>query len=526
MAKVLFEPDWITSPKVKHPLADSSSARAHVARHATGNSATVLAQITGWTQELMRLPDAELAAPLADPLAARFAVLDLLDAHAKNHQISLIPEYLETARLRKLTEGALWKTSFDFWKVMGDAYQACLKAYQSNPPQTSEHDYLLPILVGRILRSLALQIKWTLLRHERVEEKLWRDLGSAYLFAESRNFATRRVAVYASRHGESSAQTELLKVLMLTIAGPDALSPMHQHIAERIVAYFGDRFVLSTTPSTACRFAFDLVTGKAPARNEKLDGARLLARHFGPGDAAEGLLELMAFVHRHGKLPPYVNAGVPLERDQIEVVLRHLGRHWADSALPRQGERQQQTARMTIAPGLIEISHWLKKMMSAASAVDAQPQSAEHWQVSDASASGCGLMAPSQPSDWVAIGTLVGVHDENDFSFRLGIIRRIIRQGDAQHHVGVEYLGAAAAPVAIFPAAATHAADQDRPGEAAVLVSRGPDEHGTVELISRADGTSNAKALQMRLRSQVHQLEQVQVMEQSAGYRRARYRLL
>lgn len=520
MAEIIVEQEWFTGPQTKHPLADPLSAKVLVSRHSGGDSVAVLTTITAWVRELMALPEV--------PLADRFAVLDRLDAHAKNHQINLVPEFLETARLRKLTEGVLWTTSFDFWTAIGDAYQACLDAYQVAPQPSAELDEfneLLPVLVGRIIRSLTLQYKWAVLRHRRVDRKFWQDLGRTYLFAESREFAARRVAVYASRHGESSASTELLKILMLAVSGPDALTPIQQHIAERIIAHLGERFVLSVMPQAAGVFDFDLASGRPPSRNAQDQPTPLLVRHFGPGSANEGLDELTGYLRRTGTLPPYINFGQPVERTQISVVLSHLSRSWADTPVPRRGKRQDLAAELTIVPCLIESARWLTRMAQAGSIAAAAPAIAERCQACDASARGCGAIIPQDPGDWVAVGTLVGVHRASEAPYRMAIIRRVISEGHRQHRIGMEFVGDAAAPVALFPAAATHAADPSRAGETAVLVSRRPDPRGIIELLGRHDGIIGAAGLQMRLRDRVYRLELDDLIEDAAGYRRTRYRL-
>lgn len=523
MAGTLIEQAWFTGPKTKHPLADPVTAKVLVLRQSGGDSVAVLTTITAWVRELMALPEV--------PLADRFAVLDLLDGHAKNHQINLVPEFLETTRLRKLTEGLLWTTCFDFWTAIGDAYQACLDAYQAAPQRrggfaaADAFETLLPVLVGRIIRSLTLQYKWAVLRHLRVDRKFWQDLGRTYLFAESREFATRRVAVYASRHGESSARTELLKILMLAVSGPDALTPIQQHIAERIIAHLGERFVLSVMPQAAGVFDFDLASGLPPTRNRQDQPTPLLVRHFGPGAASEGLEELTGHLRRTGSLPPFINFGQPVERTQIGAVLNHLSRSWAATPVPRQGKRQDLAAELTIVPCLIESARWLTRLMEGGSIAAAAPAIAERWQACDVSAQGCAAIIPQDPGDWVAVGTLVGIHRVSEVAYRMAIIRRIISEGHRQHRIGMEFVGDAAAPVALFPAAATHAADPQRAGETAVLVSRRPDPRGIIELLGRHDGIIGAAGLQMRFRDRVYRLELDDLIEDAPGYRRTRYRL-
>lgn len=517
MTEYSFEQEWFSGPAMKHPLAEPETAKVMIARQCIGDSSTVLRRITALTDELMHLPELSLQ--------NRFAVLDLLDSHAKNHQINLIPEYLETARLRKLTEGALWTTSSAFWKTIGDAYLTCLDGVPSEPSSNEELDFLLPILVGRIIRSLTLQFKWILLRHQRVDEKLWHDLGRTYLFAESRGFDTRRITVYASRHGESSAQTELLKILMFAVSGPDAMTPAHQHISERIIAHFGERFVLNVAPQINCPFAFDLASGKAPSRIGKAGAPPLLVRHFGPGDTQEGLKELSSYLERVGALPPYINAGAQFDRQQIAAVLAHLTRCWADTPVLRHGEREENASQMTVVPGIPENVRWLERMMAASSTTVETPEVAENWLASDTSETGCGVVIPAHPSDWIAIGTLIGIHREAESSYRMAVIRRIIREDDGQHRIGMSYLGEAAAPIALFPTNSSLATDMERPGEAAILLSFRPDAHGHVEVLSRPDGIGKSVDLQMRFRDSVHKLNRVQIIDDTRHYRRASYRI-
>lgn len=521
MQKLVGGVEWFTGPGMRHPLAEPETARKLIAKQTVGgDAATVLRRLTEMIDELDRLPDVSLN--------ARFEVLDLLDGHAKHHQIALVPEYLETARLRKLSEGVLWKTSFDFWKVIGDAYLHCLYRYLTLVEPPLEFEDRLPILVGRILRSLALQLKWTTLRHGRVEESLWKDLGRTYLFAESRNFSSRRVAVYPSRHGESSAREELLKVLMFTVAAPDALTPVQQHIVERIVAHFGSRFEISTQPSRLCAFAFDLATGKPPTRGWKGAPAALLVRHFGPGEAVDGLNDLRTYLSRSGSLPPFINVGGSFPREQVDSALLHLARCWSEQPPTRAAARATDDSRMTVVPGLAENVRWLSDVLDAGRLDVVPPESAVSWQTSDASAGGCGARCAGSLPDWVAIGALLGLLDERKTVCRMGIVRRIIDEGggdgeateqNEQHRIGLQLIGDAAAPVALFPAAATHSADPARAGEGAILLSSRPDGDGNIELLVRRDGVSAGKAMQLRFLGRVYRLETVRVIEHGQGYR-------
>jgi len=517
---------WFSGPGMKHPLTDLDAARSMIAKHSTGDAVAVLGRITRWIEELSALPELSIE--------HRFAVLDLLDQRAKNHQISLIPEYLETARLRKLSEGALWTASFGFWKAIGDAYLNCLEYYQNHPEisakwsatMAEEPLATLPILTGRTLRALTLQLKWTLLKHGHVDAGLWRNLGRTYLFAENHGFADRRVAVYQSRHGESSARQEFLKMLMLAMSAPEALDPARQHIAERIIAHFGDRFVLARAPGEGQNFFFDLATGAPPARARIGTLAPMQPCYFGPGrEVYEALGSLGADVARLGSLPPFFALGPGFTREQIDAVLAHLSRSWADEAPARHGHRQESAQSLLVVPGLADNVRWLAGMIEAGSAAVAPPASADTWQVSDASEQGCGALIIGSPPEWLAIGALIGIRDEHHKTCRMAIVRRTHQDPGEQFRVGLQLLGDAAAPVALFPLAATLATNRALPGEPALLLNSRPGPDDIVELIIRGDGVADGKAVQMRFIDRVHRLEPVSTIESGRGFRWASYRV-
>jgi len=198
MSQPKHDQGWLAEPEARHPFSDLQEAQLLVGRLPTGDSKAILQKITDWINEIVQISDI--------PLQHMLDLIDLFDRLAKNHQLNLVPEYLDAPRMRKLSESHLWTTSFEFWRALSNAYLHCLERYQAAEEGAKDFRRNLPLVACRILRSLTLQLKWTLLRYARVEERLWCDLGRAYLFAESRGFATRRSAIYLGKHGESTAQ--------------------------------------------------------------------------------------------------------------------------------------------------------------------------------------------------------------------------------------------------------------------------------------------------------------------------------
>jgi len=483
-----------------------------------GDSLAVLGKISTWIEEIIEIPDF--------PLQHLLDVLDLLDQFAKGHQLNLVPSYLDTPRMRKLSESQLWTTSFQFWQTIGSAYLYCLERFQAGDEVTKGFRRNLPMIVCRAIRSLTLQLKWTLLRYGRVEDRIWRDLGRAYLFAGSWNFATRRSAIYPGSHGEATAQEELLKALMFFVSAPDALTPVQQHIAERIVAYFGPRFALHTTPGPGCIYTFDLSMHLPPIRARKGTVAAPLLRFFGPGTAFEGLHLMIEHMQEQGKLPPDTPLNGHFDVKDIKTVLDHLARCWSEFPAARRGKRRDVLTRLTVVPGLAETAQWMRQMIEAGTVEVTDPRVAESWVVIDASDAGYGAVVTAHPDDWVTVGALVGLRRETAATCHMGILRRITSDAHGQHHVGLQLIGAVAIPVALFAAGTKVAADPLHAGEPAILISRKPDQHGNIELLLRPGSFMHNKTLQMRYRDRLLNIEFAKTIEQSQEYRWVSYRLM
>lgn len=484
-----------------------------------GDSQTVLRKITEWLAEIVQTPDI--------PLQQQLDAIDRLDRIAKSHQLNLIPAYLDTPRMRKLSESRLWTASFGFWQALGDAYLHCLERFQAAEEGAKDFRHNLPMVTCRILRALTVQLKWTLLRYARVEDRIWRDLGRTFLLASNWGFSTRRSTIYPGSHGETTAQEELLKALMLTISSPDALTPVQLHVAERIVAHFGNRFALHTTSGPGCTFVFDLSMHTAPARSRKGASPTPLLRFFGQGTATEFLNLMIEHLQQHGSLPPdTTQLGSTVDPAIVESVLQHLARCWSDTAVARRGRRQEIVTRLTVVPGFGATAGWLKEMLDKDTVEIDNPHESESWIVLDSSDDGCGALIPALLADWLAIGTLVGLRRETATECRMGILRRISPDIYDQHHVGIQHLGEQAVPVELFPATAKSAENPAHAGEPAILISRRPDSRGIIELLMKPGSFNYAESLQMRYIDRLYKIDKVGLVEKGNDYKRVAYRLI
>ncbi|OGA40035.1 MAG: hypothetical protein A3G24_25170 [Betaproteobacteria bacterium RIFCSPLOWO2_12_FULL_62_13] len=509
---------WLTGSKPDHPMANMKKARQMVAELLGQDSLRVLEEITSWLDSIIRTEGFKLD--------HRLALIDLLDRGAKSFQSKLAQEYVDAPRLQKSYEGRLWNASFGFWKMLGAAYLCCIEQFQAGASGSRAVKKDLPLAVGRALRVLTVQLKWILLRYGLIEDRIWRDLARAYAFAEGQGFATTRATIYSGQHGESSAQEEFLKALMLVMSSPDSLAPAKLHIAERTVAHFGSRFTLQGKAAPGCGFFFDLSMHQPPARARKGAAAGPMVRFFGAGDAAQALRNLIAEIGKKGTLPNDVNLGGKFDVDTILSALAHLDQYWADKPPARSAQRRDLATRITVVPGFPEILRWTQAVTDASSLEFSDPAAAESWIVFNVSDGGYGAILPRVTGDWLKIGSLVALRLETSTVCRVGIVRRVTRDRYEQRRVGIQVLGAIALPVKLSPAgtaASGGAAGQD---SLAVLLSHKPDKNREIAVLMRLGSFTQKRNLEMRVRDKAYLVAPSGLIEGGEDFDWARFKVV
>jgi hypothetical protein len=479
--------------KVDHPMADAKQARQIIDELPAADSAKAMAEIADWLESLNRTDGFRLD--------RRYENVDLLDGAAKNHQRKLAQDYLAMPRQQKFQENRLWTTSFGFWKELGNAYMRCVHEHEANMSGAGAVRKSMPAIVARALRALALQLKWTMWRYGVVEPRIWTDVARLYRLAEQKGWAEPEVAIYPGAHGGGSVKQEFLKALMLSASSPDGLPPNRQEVAERTVAHFARSFRLSTK-AEGCTHCFDLASPKAPVRLYQGVAPSESMRFFGAGDALAGIEKLALQIADSGSVPSDVNLGGNYDKEVLIAVLRHLALQLAENPPARSSERRFTAGRITVVPGLNDIMGVLDP--ASTDALDFSQESAaptaESWIVVNVSEGGYGAIIPSQKSDWIKVGTLVGVQNEVSPQWGLGLIRRIARDEHQQRQVGIQLLTRSAIPIKIAKSGSASGFNANRELQGAVLLSTAPDKNGEVGVVLREGIYNPRDSLEMTVK--------------------------
>jgi hypothetical protein len=247
--------------------------------------------------------------------------------------------------------------------------------------------------------------------------------------------------------GHSTVRREYLRALVLAVSAMGNLLPTAQVVAERVIAFVAEFFLLHRQPKPGCHFAVDLRASRPPYRlGDGIAPARGV-RFFGPGDASIMLDGLIRQAEEARTIPRELGLSADFGADLFLEVLRHLRRHW-DEKFPARGEpRQRVLATMHVAYGFDRI----------AAAVGVEPGDSslddvtEAWTVENESSGGFGALLPARDEDWLAVGRIVAAKPDYPAAWSVGVIRRVTSRSPVHRSVGVQVLARGGGVVELVP---------------------------------------------------------------------------
>ena len=498
---------WIVGSKVDHPLADPKQAKALVADLPQHDFQKALEEITSWLQSVNETEGFKL-----DRL---FEIVELLDTTGKVHHRKLLLEYLAMSRQQKFQENKLWSAGHGFAKALDTLYLKAIRLYLGGASGAAAVKKQVPAAITRALRTLALEVKWTMLRYGPFEAKLWSSIGELHALARKGGFADTPIVLQPGLHGTATVEQESLKVMMLWASSADVLPPLKQEIADRTIAHFSKLFRLADKPFPGALYMFNPAQDRPPTRLFGTPPDAPGSVFFGPGDAPAKLAEMIALIEQTGALPSTLILGAPYPADTVLSTLRHLAVYWSDKPPARASERVATTARITVVPGYFALLDELER--EETDALNFSVSSAESWVVENASEKGYGALVPASTTDWIRVGEMIGVQVEGAPEWGVGIVRRVMRDAERQYHVGIEMISRSVIMVQISQGEA------GRDGENAVLLSGSPDANGEIGMVMRAGRYDPNVAIELTGRSKTYTFQPSRMMDAGDDFDWATY---
>jgi hypothetical protein len=363
-------------------------------------------------------------------------------------------------------------------------------------------------------------LKWALLRYGPVDPTLWGRMGALYSQAEAGGFAIKGCTVYPGPYSDSTVQREFLKGLMLAISATDSLLPRKLELGESMVAQFSDGFVLQRGRQAATTTSICWPPGRRHALAKVTPAPSV--RYFGPGAAFERVDGLAGTIAERNIVPADMNLGGNYEPGLVLEVARHLARYWASTPPTRREQRRRSVARIHVVHNFDDV---LDIISGESKDLDFQ-QNIETWAVQNESDHGFGAVIPDSASDWLRVGTLLGIKLEDGNAWGVGIVRRLTNDASQQRYVGIQTLAKGGARVKLFPVGAK---DGSGAGDDAVLLpSSAADSSGTGELslLMRMGRFSPRQSFQMRAYEREYLLVPKALLEGGQDFDMAKFRVL
>jgi hypothetical protein len=494
-------------------MVDRRHAEEFLSRLPRDDPFRMLEEISFW---LKALRDAYGIAP-----QRAFEVVDAFDVTAKAPQRKLTSDFIALgSRYQKFQAQRTWNTSFQFSRELGATYQYLVDQYRKRVNGSELLRPVLPVMVARAIRALRLELKWSLLRQGPVDQVLWKLAGALYAYAEETNFATDNLKVYPGAREFSSVQLEYLQALMLWVSATDTLPPEKLHLVESFVEHYAGFFALARAPRRGCHYYVDMAGGNTPARLIERIAPVPGIRYFGPDKAASIVDRMIDTISERGMVPPELNPGGVYKAASILDVLDHLARYWDPTPPTRASERTAGLTRISVVHDFDSIL----TMVSGDSQELDFDSNVETWAVENESQGGYGAVITETASDWLEIGSLLGIRQEESASWGIGLVRRLSRPATGTMYVGIESLSRGVVKVNV----SDKTSDASRQGLDALLLlssSEGSAHRGEMMLMLPPSTFVMGQTLVMHAFGRGYSLQPNQLCESGEGYELARFRV-
>ena len=505
---------WNKSKRSDHPMVDRQHAEEFLKRLPRDDPARMLEEISFW---LKALRDAYGVVP-----ERAFEVVDLLDVTAKAPQRQLTSDFVTLgSRYQRYQAQRTWQVSFQFSRELGATYQHLLDQYRrgvgiGGSEALKPH---LPTIVARAIRALRLELKWSLLRQGPVDSVLWKLAGTLYGFAEEAGLATENLKLYPGATDFTSAQLEYLQALMLSVSATDTLRPEMVHLVDSLVERHAEFFAITRRPRRGVHYFIDLAGAGTPARLVDRVPPNTAIRYFGP-DKASGMVDrLIDAINERGMVPAELNPGGTHKAAAILDVLDHLMRYWDPTPPTRASERTSALTRISVVHDFDSVLN----MVSGESQELDFDSNVETWSVENESQGGYGAVITETNSEWLEIGTMLGIKEEEGASWGIGLVRRLIRRSADKVYVGIESLSRGVVKVNLKKSPET----SGPPLDALLLLSSREGSAQVRELtLMLTPGTfSSGEPVVMRAFGRRYQLLPKELREHGTGYEVARFQV-
>lgn len=488
--------------KTDHPLADPKSAQQLLDALPKNDALKTLQEITEWIESLradenFRLDD-------------RFAALRLLDETARPHERKLTRDLYSASALSAFQQNRLLMVLDEFTTQLSRAYGEVLAACRDGNKGAVALKPQQPLIAARAIHAAMGRLKCATARYAQVEPDVWSLLAACYAGAESGQYLDEPVALYPG--ATSTVACEFASVLLWWASGTGTLKPQQAHLAERLTSHLCHSYTVQAQPVAGSAFSFDLSRAEPPLRYTGEAAVSGSMRFIVLGQVQAQLDSLIRTLDK-GIVPDDINLGGSYDVEILQDVAKRLLVFWSSSPPKRRAPRRRISVNLHVASGFSGV------IEQTGVGLNFGKPATDNWEVDDMSSNGFRCVLPAAQGDKVQIGLLIGIRPEKIEQWGAGIVRRLVRNGDSQLHVGVEMLSTRVEGVLLHDSGLAGAEEEP----ALWLTGNGYDE-GEAWLMMQVDSFLLNRSLQMQAEEKRFLLMPLALVERGEDFDFARYR--
>lgn len=498
----------IFGKKTDHPMADIKSAQALLDDLPKNDAHKALMELTEWIESV--------SGHAASRLDQQFDVLRLLDETAQSYARKLARDYFTPQDLNKFQENRLWLQLGNWSSHTARAYFALFDRYCNGDKGAAALKPQLPLLAGRTLHAMTMQLKYVCARYGPIENELWGKLAQLWRHAEQQQYLETPLTLYPGLPGDATVKSELGHLLGWCGCGVSSLSPLLMHLAERLVAQYCAGVEIGAQQRADSMFSFDL-DHPAPPMRVKVGIAIQPATRFIGMSVLRLKLEALQRTLEKNVVPDDLNLGGTYDAALVRQAVQHLLHYLAEPPLRR-------SARRNIKIHMNVVSGFARMVERTEVGLNFNEEQPACWELQDISASGFRTVLSAQASDGIRVGSLLGTQPEGVTRWGAAVVRRIRRDDENQLHIGAEMLTSQIAGVALSQSGGGVGFEDGQP--ALWLQAKQGAPSGEAILLMKADTFSMQRSLQTRLEGKGYLLIPAELHEKGCDYDLARFRII
>lgn len=472
--KRLFESIGNMVKRDNDPLADPRAATAWMKEV---KQADIAGQLLAVKTQIAKIEE------ISPPRLATLHALFVIDEKIQSTYEQVCQQYIQNPRAGKAIEEKLWNDIVGFARAMLAAYHPFVRLEEPLEAEEPGFQQATAMMLARALHYVGIQVKWHYFRFQNPPANLWAAANQLYRLAEVSGADSNTFTLYADQDRlPTSCADEFIRIQMLASLNNGNFSLRHYDWADRWLQMWSKQIQVERKYRDGIhQFCVNLSEPMGPAKiHQAVEGDML--RFWGVGDLLMEMGKIISQLEA-GDAPARLGLGEDARMPACLEFLKQLEILWSRerSQELNRGERTKVSKLVQVCSGLVNIFTAIRfddeRAMSRASARGApdqdevmdmklygyvtertkqklaQAQARNHayvnkaktinfdeWAVENQSAGGFGAVLPVEGHDWVRLGVLLSVRNEENANWMIAVIRRLNRINPEQFYAGVQIL--------------------------------------------------------------------------------------